>query len=102
MQVRLVSVQESTPRPSYINRVRARTGMGKLSRDLLAQSRIIAKGKRIRDVARLVREYGGTVSRWVKKSSPRIEERGAWIEYHWYEHPGFGRVEIKKKRMEER
>jgi len=31
----------------------------------------------------------------VKKSSPTIEVAGEQFEYHWYEHPGIGRVEIK-------
>ena len=33
--------------------------MGKLTPHMLAQSRVIAKGKRIRDVQRLVATYGG-------------------------------------------
>jgi len=40
---------------------------------MIAQSRVIAKGKRIRDVRRLVETYGGKSSKWVKKSSPRFE-----------------------------
>lgn len=64
---------------------------------MLAQARVIAKGKRIRDVGRLVAEYGGTVSHWVKKSSPRFQMGGEQYEYHWYEHPGIGRVEVKRK-----
>jgi hypothetical protein len=43
---------------------------------MLAQSRIIAKGNRIRDVRRLVETYGGTPSKWVKKSSPPFEDGG--------------------------
>ena len=30
------------------------------------KSRIIAKGKRIRDINRLVKDYGGNASKWVK------------------------------------
>jgi len=33
--------------------------MGKLTPRMLAQSRVIAKGNRIRDVERLVKTYGG-------------------------------------------
>jgi hypothetical protein len=44
--------------------------MPKLSRWTLAQSRVIARGKRIRDVRRLVVRYGGSESTWMKKSSP--------------------------------
>lgn len=63
---------------------------------MLAQSRVIAKGKRIRDVQRLVDMYGGRASKWVKKSSPRFEIAGEIYEYHWYEHLGIGRVEVKQ------
>ena len=66
---------------------------------MLAQARVIAKGKRIRDVRRLTEQYGGKPSRWVKKSSPRFEIAGQQYEYHWYEHPNIGRVELKRKRM---
>ena len=64
---------------------------------MLAQSRVIAKGKRIRDIDRLIKTYGGTSSKWVKKSSPCFEVSGEHYEYHWYEHPAIGRVEIKQK-----
>ena len=49
---------------------------------------------------RLVREYGGRVSRWVKKSSQPFEDGDQMCEYHWYEHPGIGRVELKLKRTD--
>jgi len=68
----------------------------KLDRRLLAQSRIIAKGSHIRDVKRLVARYGGRPSKWIKKSSPQIETGSKTIEYHWYEHPGIGRFEIRE------
>jgi hypothetical protein len=73
---------------------------GKLTRHMLAQSRVIAKGNRIRDVRRLVETYGGRRSTWVKKSSPRFELGGHHYEYHWYEHPGIGRVELKRNRVD--
>ncbi len=66
------------------------------------QSRVIAKGKRIRDVERLVKRYRGKSSKWVKKSSPAFEAGGSAYEYHWYEHPGIGRVEFKRKVVAER
>lgn len=66
---------------------------------MIAQSRVIAKGDRIRDVQRLVETYGGKRSRWVKKSSPRFEIGRHQYEYHWYEHPGIGRVELKRNRV---
>jgi hypothetical protein len=66
---------------------------------MIAQSRVIAKGNRIRDVQRLVATYGGKRSRWVKKSSPCFEIGRHQYEYHWYEHPGIGRVELKRQRV---
>ena len=71
----------------------------KLTLGMLSQSRVIAKGQHIREINRLVAQYGGKASKWVKKSSPQIEIAGKKIEYHWYEHPGIGRFEIKKVRI---
>jgi hypothetical protein len=70
-----------------------------LSRKILSDARVIAKGKRIRDVKRLVSKYGGRASHWVKKSSPQFEVAGASFEYHWYEHQGIGRFETKLVRV---
>ena len=67
---------------------------------MIAQSRVIAKGNRIRGVERLVAAYGGRRSRWVKKSSPRFDIGAHQYEYHWYEHDGLGRFEVKRKRVE--
>jgi hypothetical protein len=67
---------------------------------MLAQLRVIAKGNRIRDVQRLVTDYGGTSSQWVKKSSPRFEINKLDYAYHWYEHAGIVRVEVKRKQMQ--
>ena len=55
----------------------------KLTSRILSQSRVIAKGQHIREVNRLVAQYGGKASQWVKKSSPQIEIAGKKIEYHW-------------------
>jgi len=66
---------------------------------MLAQARLIAKGRRIRDVERLVETYGGRASQWAKKSSPPVEEGGRHYELHWYEHPDVGRVEVKVKEV---
>lgn len=70
-----------------------------LTQQMISQSRVIAKGKRIRDVQRLVNSYGGIKSKWVKKSSPAFEIAGHFYEYHWYEHRGLGRFEIKRKKV---
>ena len=64
---------------------------------MIAQSRVIAKGQRIRDVQRLVNEYGGRPSKWSKKSGPIFEEDRTYYEYHWYEHHGIGMFEVKLK-----
>ena len=66
---------------------------------MIAQSMVIAKGLRIRDVQRLVNQYGGRTSKWSKKSGPIFEENGAFYEYHWYEHYGIGRFEVKLKEI---
>lgn len=68
---------------------------------MISQARVIAKGKRIRDVQRLVTTYGGKPSQWVKKSSPLFEIAGQQYEYHWYEHSGIGRMELKRKQVKE-
>ena len=74
----------------------------KLTRRMLAQARVIAKGRRIRDVRRLLASYGGRPSKWVKKSSPRFDVKGEYFEYHWYECPGIGKVEMKRKQVKQR
>jgi hypothetical protein len=74
--------------------------MLRLSPSLIAQSRVIAKGKRIRDVRRLIRTYGGKASQWVKKSSPGFQVGSRQFEFHWYEHTGIGRVEVKRKEVQ--
>ena len=66
---------------------------------MLSQARVIAKGRRIREVERLVAQYGGMASKWVKKSSPQFEIEGERFEYHWYEHLGIGRFEVKEVRL---
>jgi len=71
----------------------------KLTRRILSEARVIAKGKRIRDVRRLVAQYGGKASKWVKKSSLPIEIASEYFELHWYEHPGIGRIEVKQVRV---
>ena len=66
---------------------------------MIAQSRVIAKGKRIRDLKRLIEEYGGMPSKWVKKSGPPFKIEKDIYEYHWYEYHGIGRLEIKLKKV---
>jgi hypothetical protein len=52
-----------------MGRVKKEETFVKLSRKMLSGARVIAKGERIRDVQRLVAQYGGRVSQWVKKST---------------------------------
>jgi hypothetical protein len=47
---------------------------------MLSQARVIAKGKRIRNIQRLVAEYGGRASQWVKKSGPQFEVSGEYFD----------------------
>jgi hypothetical protein len=75
------------------------THIAGLTKELIAQSRVIAKGRRIRDLERLLTEHGGMPSMWTKKSSPPVEIDGDLYEYHWYEHHGIGRFEISRKKV---
>jgi hypothetical protein len=70
-----------------------------LTKELIDQSRVIAKGSRIGDLKRLIEKYGGKASKWTKKSSPPVEIDGKMYELHWYEQHGIGRFEIKKVRV---
>ena len=74
----------------------------RLNASIISRSRVIAKGHRIRDAQRLVETYGGRIARWVKKSSPSLEDDEGKYEIHWYEHPSIGRVELKRKQIAER
>jgi hypothetical protein len=67
-----------------------------LARELIAGLRIIEQGNGIREVERLVSQYGGRKAKWVKKSSPAFEREGTLFEYRCYGHHGIGRVETKK------
>ena len=75
------------------------THIPKLTKELIARSRVIARGRGIRDLARLVSGHGGKSSLWTKKSSPAVEIEGELYEYHWQEHQGIGRFEIKLKKV---
>jgi hypothetical protein len=70
-----------------------------LTEELIARSRIIAKGRGIRDLKRLLQDYGGKSSVWTKKISPPVEIGGDVYEYHWYEHHGIGRFEVNIRKV---
>ena len=76
-----------------------RTKIPALTPEMISKSRVIARGRRIRDLKRLLDSYGGVASQWLKKSSPPVEIEGEHYEYHWYEHHGIGRFEIKLKKV---
>jgi len=78
-----------------------RTKIHKLTLEMVSKSRVIAKGRKIRDLKRLRDTYGGVASQWVKKSSPSFKIGSELFEYHWYEHHGIGRFEIKLKKVKE-
>ncbi len=71
----------------------------RLTKEQLETSRVIARGQGIRAMRRLIRTYGGIRSGWVKKSTRAFHRDGQAWEYHWYEHHGIGRVEIKIVRV---
>lgn len=66
----------------------------------ITQVETIATGRRIRDLTRLRRLYGG--GRWRKlKGVALVRLRSGALrrtELHWYEAHGIGRKEIKRKR----
>ncbi len=70
-----------------------------LNKKMLAVSRVIAKGRRIRDVDRLVLTYGGKARDWTKRSTMPVIIDGRLSETHWYECHGVGKVEIKIKQV---
>jgi len=37
-----------------------------------------------------------------KEEQPSFEIAGQHFEYHWYEHPGIGKVEVKRKQVRQR
>jgi hypothetical protein len=72
----------------------------KLTRKQLSQARVIARGKKIRAIERLMVEYGGDGKGWVKKSSQPFYWDDHLVEIHWYEHQAIGRFEEKVKQLD--
>lgn len=78
-----MKIVDTTTRAGYRKRCRGEKESMQaleLTKELIARSRVIAKGRGIRDLKRLVQDYGV-------------------YEYHWYEHHGIGRFEIKIKKV---
>ena len=67
----------------------------------LSQVEKITEGHGIREVRRLVSDYGGKVGQWRKMKGVADVERATGevgrAEVHWYEAHGIGRVEFKVK-----
>jgi hypothetical protein len=53
-----------------------------LTKEQLANSRVIARGRRIREIGRLVSQYGGTIKGWIKKSTQPMTIAGRTAEVH--------------------
>ena len=69
----------------------------RLDKERLSTARVIAKGRRIRDIDRLIATYGGEPGNWRKMATrPFQDQPGRYTELHWYEHHGIGRFEIKE------
>lgn len=62
----------------------------------LHPSRVIAKGRRIRDLPRLLAAYGGTRSGWTTRSGPRFVEGHRHWEIHGYHHHAIGSYEHRR------
>ena len=60
----------------------------------------IARGRGIREIARLIRTYGRTNWRKLKGEATIRLQSGILrrVELHWYEGHGIGKMEIKRKR----
>jgi hypothetical protein len=69
----------------------------RLTRDMVARSRVIASGPDIREVDRLVASYGGSRQGWVKKSTPILVDEDGSYEVHWYYCREVGNKELKRK-----
>lgn len=71
---------------------------GPLTRHMVQNARVIARGRRIGDRKRLVRSYGGHESEWMKMSSPTYNDGKQDYQVHWYEHPTLGVPAGEKKK----
>ncbi len=62
------------------------------TKDMASNSKTIAQGSKIRKVRGIVSEFGGKAKRWSKKKTWDASGQ----EWHYYEHPGIGRVGMKR------
>ncbi len=67
-----------------------------LDKEILSTARVIARGRAIKDLERLLSTYGGVPRGWTKRSSRALMDSYGHYELHWYEHAGLGRFEIKR------
>jgi hypothetical protein len=63
----------------------------RFTREMIADSEVIARGSKIRKIDELVSTFGGTNKGWVKKKGWDASGN----EWHWYEHHGIGRKGVK-------
>ena len=61
------------------------------TKEMIANSEVIARGSKINKINELVSTFGGTNKGWVKKKGWDV----AGNEWHWYEHHGIGRKGVK-------
>jgi hypothetical protein len=71
----------------------------RFTRQMLSRARVIARGRGIRELDRLLRIYGGTPAGWTKRATRPMRDPQGPYEYHWYEHHGVGRFEVKRIRL---
>ena len=73
----------------------------RLTKQMLSRARVIARGRGIRDLDRLLLWYGGMPRSWTKRSTQPLRDHRGQHEYHWYEHHGIGRFEMKRVQLRE-
>ncbi len=78
------------------------TNAKRLAQQLTSEAQLMQEGKTIienlRCAPRLVKQYGGKASEWVKKGSSSYTKDGKNFRTHWYENLRTGqRVEQKTK-----
>lgn len=71
-----------------------------LNEFMLPLAKVMAKGRRVREVESLANAYGGQVSEWAKKRGPVFIFEDEAFEFHWYERPGL-RIEIEPRKVNE-
>ena len=79
------------PPPPLTKAVPANAPRVNITKEMAANSEVIARGASIRKIDELILKFGGTTKCWIKKKG----WDAAGNEWHWYEHHGIGRVGVK-------